>query len=90
MKFFGRTINRNEIFGVEKVILDFAGIFPNDNFPNWKILTTVTTMSLMIIFQVGFLGTALTIYFFALLFSDQLSNIEHEKYHKFGLCFTRR
>lgn len=52
MKFLGRPINRNEIFGVEKVIFDFAGIFPNENFPNWKILTTVAYMSLMLIFQV--------------------------------------
>lgn len=55
MKFLGRPINRNELFGVEKVILDFAGIFPNENFPNWKILTTVTYMGLMLIFQVRIL-----------------------------------
>lgn len=49
---FWKRINRNEIFGVEKVILDIVGIYPNGKFPSWKLWTTAVIMSSMLVFQV--------------------------------------
>jgi hypothetical protein len=53
MKIF-KIINRQEIFGVEKYFHGKVGIFPNENFPSWRIFYFITGISVLIVFQVSF------------------------------------
>lgn len=53
MKFLGK-IDRNEIFGVEKIVLGLAGIYPNEKFPSWKLYVSAAAISFMWMFQVYF------------------------------------